>query len=172
MIKQDKQPVGVLMLFDQDIEKMNDDEGGLSKPNRFVIQKPDAVALHLAADNGSAQSRWIEVIGRAISDSQTVDEFVEETTKTLLLAPSSVPKPDCFGYLVKLGTQWKSWSKRYCVLKDACLYFYQDANAKSAFGMLFFLGNFFWVYYSFFFGGFFRRCLFARVSSAAVFDWE
>lgn len=122
------------MLFDHEIEKLSDDEGGLSKPHRFVIQRPDSVPLHLAADTSNAKNRWVEVISRAIADSQIVDEFLEETKRNLVLSPSAIPNPDCFGYLVKLGTQWKSWSRRYCVLKDACLYFYQDANAKSAFG--------------------------------------
>ncbi|XP_063916393.1 uncharacterized protein LOC135132287 isoform X3 [Zophobas morio] len=136
----EKQPVGVVMLFDHEIKKQSDDDEGLSKPHRFVIFKPEAVPLHLAADNGTALSRWVEVIGRAISDSQTVDEFLEKTKKHLASTPSNIPNPDCFGYLVKLGTQWKSWSKRYCVLKDACLYFYQDAAAKCAFGVAYLQG--------------------------------
>lgn len=131
---QDKQPVGVVMLFDQKIEVQNDEEGGFVKSNRFVIRKHDSVPLYLATDTIQARNRWFEIIQKAICDSQIVDEFLEETKRNLLLAPNGVLNPDCFGYLVKLGTQWKAWSKRYCVLKNACLYFYQDANAKCAFG--------------------------------------
>ncbi|XP_064213535.1 uncharacterized protein LOC658297 [Tribolium castaneum] len=136
----EKQPVGVVMLFDHEVRKQSDDEEGVSKNHRFVIYKPEAVPLHLAADNGTALNRWYDVISRAISDSQTVDEFLEKTKKNLTLAPNSISNPDCFGYLVKLGTQWKSWSKRYCVLKDACLYFYQDAGSKCAFGVAYLQG--------------------------------
>nr|CAI5843591.1 unnamed protein product [Callosobruchus analis] len=136
----DKQPVGVVMLFDQEVRKVDDDEGGLSKPYRFIIRRPDAVPLHLAADTSNAQDRWIDVIGKAVNDSQIVDDFLEQTKRNLLLPPNGIHQPDCFGYLVKLGNQWKSASRRYCVLKDACIYFYHDANAKSAFGVAYLHG--------------------------------
>lgn len=122
------------MLYDHKIEKQNDDDGGFIKQNRFVIKKCDSVPLYLATDTLQARNRWFDIIQKAICDSQIVDEFLEETKRNLLLAPNNVLSPDCFGYLVKLGTQWKAWSKRYCVLKNACLYFYQDANSKCAFG--------------------------------------
>lgn len=131
----EKQPVGVVMLFDHKVCEVDDDDSGVSKPNRFLIKKEDAVPLHLAADTTNARSRWVDVIEKSISNSKIVDELLEETKRNLTLAPSAVNEPDCFGYLIKLGTQWKSWSRRYCVLKDACLYFYQDANATSAFGV-------------------------------------
>ncbi|XP_076262632.1 uncharacterized protein LOC143197764 isoform X4 [Rhynchophorus ferrugineus] len=136
----EKQPVGVVMLFEHDILTLNDDENGLYKPYRFVVQREDSVPLHLAADTEGARSRWVEVIGKAIHDSYVVDEFLDQTKRNLNLPPSSIEDPDCFGYLIKLGNQWKSWSRRYCVLKDACLYFYLDANASSAFGVAYLHG--------------------------------
>lgn len=51
------------MLFEYEVKKLNENDGGLSKANRFVIQRPDAVPLHLAADTPQAQDRWLEVIG-------------------------------------------------------------------------------------------------------------
>ncbi|KAH1016350.1 hypothetical protein HUJ04_007586 [Dendroctonus ponderosae] len=130
----DKQPVGVVMLFDQEIRELDTDTE-LSKPNKFVIQKEEAVPLYLAADTLEARSRWVEVIEKTLSECQAVDEYLEETKRNLTLSPNSISDPDCFGYLIKLGTQWKSWSRRYCVLKDAALYFYQDSNASNAFGV-------------------------------------
>ncbi|ERL86061.1 hypothetical protein D910_03475 [Dendroctonus ponderosae] len=53
----DKQPVGVVMLFDQEIRELDTDTE-LSKPNKFVIQKEEAVPLYLAADTLEARSRW------------------------------------------------------------------------------------------------------------------
>ena len=57
------------------------------------------------------------------------------------MSPSSFQRPDCFGYLSKLQRHIRraspstGWSRRYCVLKDAALYFYDDANSERAFGV-------------------------------------
>lgn len=123
------------MLIDYTITKVADDHFGVPpRQFRFDIQREGVPALHLAADTEQAVIRWVEMLQKAAEESQMADSLLEQTRRNLTLPPTSIPKPDCFGYLVKLGTQWKSWSRRYCVLKDACLYFYQDVNAKSAFG--------------------------------------
>lgn len=58
-----------------------------------------------------------------------------DTVVSNMHAPcGSLVDPDCQGYLCKLSQQWKSWKKRFLVLKDACLYFYKDRNAPVAVG--------------------------------------
>ncbi|CAG0925059.1 unnamed protein product [Notodromas monacha] len=53
-----------------------------------------------------------------------------------LLSPATeIRFPDCFGYLSKLGHRWRAWRRRYCVLKDAALFFYADTSAVSALGV-------------------------------------
>ena len=51
-------------------------------------------------------------------------------------APSDVSNPDCVGHLMKLGHRAKEWQRRFCILKDACLYFYADTDSGSALGKL------------------------------------
>ncbi|CAK1555850.1 unnamed protein product [Leptosia nina] len=123
-------PVGALMLVNY---QLTEEDAG--KPHGFRLQRGGGTRLQLAADTSEAAARWRAVLAHAIDASDQRDGWLEMTIRNMKLPPSSIPRPDCFGYLMKLGSKWKSWAKRYCVLKDACLYFYNDGNSKSAFGM-------------------------------------
>ncbi len=43
---------------------------------------------------------------------------------------------DCRGYLLKLDGISRTWKRRFCVLADACLFLYIDADSPSAYGQL------------------------------------
>ncbi|KAJ6649060.1 Sesquipedalian-1, partial [Pseudolycoriella hygida] len=122
-------PVGAVRLAGNTVENCS---SGIGRPFAFQISSGENLPLYLAADSEEAANRWIAVTSHSAKQS---DPWLELSTRTLRLPPNGVPRPDCFGYLMKLGTRWRVWSKRYCVLKDACLYFYHDGNSKNAFGM-------------------------------------
>jgi len=46
----------------------------------------------------------------------------------------SIKHPDCHGYLQKVGNHRRTWRRRYCVLKYACLYYYVDPSSATAKG--------------------------------------
>ncbi|XP_063386355.1 serine-rich adhesin for platelets [Cydia fagiglandana] len=123
-------PVGALMLVNY---QLTEEDAG--RPHGFRLQRGGGNRLQLAADSAEAAARWRAVLAHAIDTSNQRDGWLEVTMRNMKLPPSSIPRPDCFGYLMKLGSKWKSWAKRYCVLKDACLYFYSEGNSKNAFGM-------------------------------------
>lgn len=128
LCNQDSQPVGAVLLTDHTVEHCSADIG---RPFAFRITSNEDLPLYLAADTEEAANRWVAVTSHA---SKQGDPWLEMSTRNLKLPPNAVPRPDCFGYLMKLGSRWRTWSKRYCVLKDACLYFYHDGNSKNAFG--------------------------------------
>ena len=70
-----------------------------------------------------------------------VDTWLEASLRMREMAACAIHRPDCFGYLSKQQEHARKtssptgWSRRYCVLKDAALYFYDDANAEKAFGV-------------------------------------
>ncbi|XP_055386704.1 uncharacterized protein LOC129615483 isoform X2 [Condylostylus longicornis] len=124
----DSQPVGAVMLTNHTVEHV--DNAG--KQFSFKIDSGEGIPMYLAADNEEAANRWVAIMSHAATQA---DPWLELSTRNMRLPPTGIPRPDCFGYLMKLGSKWCGWSKRYCVLKDACIYFYQDVNSKNAFGM-------------------------------------
>uniref|UniRef100_T1GEY1 Uncharacterized protein n=1 Tax=Megaselia scalaris TaxID=36166 RepID=T1GEY1_MEGSC len=125
----DTQPVGAMILINHSLEKLSPDCG---KPHAFKLGSPDGIPMIVAADSEDEANRWITLIEHISKQSSP---WLGVSSRNLRMAPNAIQKPDCFGYLMKLGSRWNGWSKRYCLLKDACLYFYQDANSKNAFGM-------------------------------------
>ena len=62
------------------------------------------------------------------------DEWLDLCSENALLSPAAMASPDCLGHLMKLGHRATEWQRRFCLLKDACLYFYPDLSAASALG--------------------------------------
>ncbi|XP_011868894.1 PREDICTED: uncharacterized protein LOC105562559 [Vollenhovia emeryi] len=132
----DSQPVGAVMLLKYDVEQTPE-----LKVHSFAIKKKGAPTLRLAADTEEAAGRWITVIREAVERNDQIDTWLDSSLRMREMAACAIHRPDCFGYLNKQQEHARKtssptgWSRRYCVLKDAALYFYDDANAEKAFGV-------------------------------------
>ncbi|KAH8353697.1 hypothetical protein KR084_012763 [Drosophila pseudotakahashii] len=125
----DSQPVGAMIMAKHTVDLCPVDVG---KPFAFKVDAGEGIPMYVAADSDELTNRWLQLLRQAASQD---NQWLDKSARCLYQSPTNIQRPDCFGYLLKLGSRWCGWSKRYCVLKDACLYFYQDANSKSAFGM-------------------------------------
>lgn len=125
----DVQPLGVVLLTNHIVTHLPFEKSG--RPFAFTIEFPESKSLQLSADTEDSANRWVAIMSHAAEQS---DPWLELSTRNLKLPPSSVVRADCVGHLMKLGLRWRSWTKRYCVLKDACLYFYYESNSKNAIG--------------------------------------
>lgn len=132
----DSQPVGAVMLIKYDVEHTPE-----LRLHSFAIKKQGAPTLRLAADSEDSGNRWTTAIMEAIERNDKVDTWLEASLRMRDMAACAIQRPDCFGYLSKQQEHARKtssptgWSRRYCVLKDAALYFYDDANAEKAFGV-------------------------------------
>lgn len=127
----DVQPLGVVLLTNHIVKHLTFEKSG--RPYAFTIDFPESKSLHLSAESEESANRWVAIMSHA---AEQTDAWLEMSTRNLKLPPSSIVRADCVGYLMKLGLRWRSWTKRYCILKDACLYFYYDSNGKNAIGKL------------------------------------
>jgi hypothetical protein len=126
----DIQPLGIVLLTNHVVSHLPFEK--FNRPFSFSIESPESKTLSLAADTQDAANGWIAIMSHAVGQN---DPWLEVSTRNLKLPPSSIIRPDCTGFLMKLGLRWRSWTKRYCVLKDACLFFYYEPSSKNAIGM-------------------------------------
>jgi len=78
--------------------------------------------------------RWASLLNKATAEESSMDNWIDASAHNVRLPALSISNVDCSGYLHKMGGHYKSWKKRYCVLKDGCLFYYCDVNSRSAQG--------------------------------------
>jgi hypothetical protein len=122
-------PFGVFSLSKH---KVTSNHENSDRPFTFIINYPSnsAKPVILAADSESSTQHWISLLNNI----ETHDSWFQSKTELLKFPPRLIPNSDCSGYLMKLGVRLRTWLKCYCVLKDACLYFFDDINSRVALG--------------------------------------
>ncbi|XP_073821594.1 uncharacterized protein [Musca autumnalis] len=128
--EEDTQPVGAMIMAKHTVEPC---PAKVGRPHAFKIDSGEGIPMYVAGDNEEITNRWLNILKKAVAQENA---WLDKSARNLYKQPSNIQRPDCFGYLMKLGSKWCGWSKRYCVLKDACLYFFQDGISKSALGMV------------------------------------
>ncbi|GFT72905.1 uncharacterized protein TNCV_1976271, partial [Trichonephila clavipes] len=129
--KHDHAPLGALGLQNQTISRVP--EAGA--PHAFKVSKFGESPYYFSADDEDTATRWISALNQVAATASRVDPYVDESLRNAQLPSISIPNVDCEGPLSKFSQRWKTWRRRYFLLKDASLYFYTDRNAKVALGL-------------------------------------
>ncbi|XP_077990609.1 uncharacterized protein LOC144444931 [Glandiceps talaboti] len=132
----EKEPVGAIVLPNYTVTKAHD----CSKEFTFKLTKYGARTYYLQAANEDEMSRWAGALAEATNAKNKADPWLGISTHNVGLPAYSIANPECHGYLYKMGGRRKNWRRRYCVLKDACLYYYTDVSATMAQGVAHFHG--------------------------------
>ncbi|KAL4218366.1 hypothetical protein ACF0H5_023103 [Mactra antiquata] len=101
----------------------------------FKAEKFNAKTFYFLADSRPNMTEWVGVLSEAARSIQGKDSWMDVTASNVGLPALNIRNPDCSGYLYKLGRATRRWRKRYCVLKDACIYYYKNTSSKEADGV-------------------------------------
>ncbi|KAF6211224.1 hypothetical protein GE061_014340 [Apolygus lucorum] len=122
-------PLGALNLSEYTVVQITDPE----QPHSLKISKKGSHSVFLAALSANELEQWLT----AFSDACKPQMHTWDSPKCLSAPPTKILRPDCAGTLSTLvHHRGKTWKRRFCILKDACLYFYSDINAENALGLI------------------------------------
>ncbi|XP_022249514.1 uncharacterized protein LOC106465477 [Limulus polyphemus] len=108
---------------------------GSGSPNAFRVSRHGLPHLYFAADDEETATRWISALSDVANNACHVDPYLESYLSNVHSPALIFPIPDCQGYLGRLGHRWKTWRRRYFVLKDGSLYLYLDQSSSAATAM-------------------------------------
>ncbi|KAI4895955.1 hypothetical protein NFI96_020227, partial [Prochilodus magdalenae] len=95
---------------------------------------------YFCATSNQEMRRWLEAMERAVHPITQNHVWVDVTRHNSNLPPLAVKNPECLGLLHLLDRTKDSWVQHYCILKDACLYFYASIRSTYAVGGIYLQG--------------------------------
>ncbi|XP_021950287.1 uncharacterized protein LOC110847619 [Folsomia candida] len=99
----------------------------------LTLSRGHTPLLLLTASSPVTLETWMETMATLISNCE--DKWVENSGRLVsLVGAEKIGNPDCSGWVWKLGRRVKSWGRRFCVLKDAVVYFFNSQQGEAAFG--------------------------------------
>ncbi|XP_030830180.1 titin homolog [Strongylocentrotus purpuratus] len=128
----DKLPQGAIVLQNYTVTKARD----AGKQFSFKLTKEGARTYVFYTANEEEMSSWGKAINDAANPSHKTDVWLDISTHNVSLPALSIKDPECNGFLTKWNGKMKNARRRFCVLKDACLYYYKEMDALDAQGVV------------------------------------
>nr|XP_027195127.1 probable serine/threonine-protein kinase DDB_G0282963 [Dermatophagoides pteronyssinus] len=133
------EPIGAISLQGYCAGMVNECLFGQEHLFRLVGYKTTKCKYLAAIDHATA-IQWVKALNQNSIQYSNSDAFIDNTLHNIHRNPLNFINPDCYGFLWKFNQIKMNWKQRYFVLKDACLYFYADANSTTALGLFFLHG--------------------------------
>ncbi|XP_072175941.1 uncharacterized protein [Diadema setosum] len=130
--EQDILPQGAIVLQNYTVTKARD----AGKQFSFKLTKVGARTHYFYTGSDEEMSRWGKAISEAANPERKSDIWLDISTHNVSLPALSIKEPECQGILTKWNSKMRNPRRRYCILKDACLYYYKDMNALQAQGVV------------------------------------
>ncbi|CAH1773294.1 unnamed protein product, partial [Owenia fusiformis] len=129
----DEDPLGAIPLLNYTITKATE----INKKFAFKATKYGARTYVLIADNENDMNSWANAMNQAAvaTKNKKNETWLDVSSHNVGLPALSIKNPECHGILFKMANRRKTYQKRYCVLKDACLYYYLGVNSTTAQGV-------------------------------------
>ncbi|XP_071479940.1 uncharacterized protein [Diadema antillarum] len=125
-------PQGAIVLQNYTVTKARD----AGKQFSFKLTKVGARTHYFYTSSDEEMSRWGKAISEAANPERKSDIWLDISTHNVSLPALSIKEPECQGILTKWNSKMRNPRRRYCILKDACLYYYKDMNALQAQGVV------------------------------------
>ncbi|BFZ11210.1 hypothetical protein BsWGS_14249 [Bradybaena similaris] len=111
-----------------------------TEPNKefcFKAEKFGGRTYYFSALSRDQMTSWVGALSEAsIRSVNRKGSFLSVSSQNVGLPALHILKPECAGILSKLSPSRRAWWRRYCVLKDACVYYYKDKSSFSALGVI------------------------------------
>jgi hypothetical protein len=127
----DKDPLGAILLHNYTITKAPE----INRKHVFKATKYGQRTYYFQSDTDEDMNRWASAMSSAAMATAKADTWLDVSSHNVGLPALSIKNPDCHGFLTKMGNRRRNWKRRYCVLKDACLYYYLDVYSSTAQGV-------------------------------------
>uniref|UniRef100_A0A8C8S6I0 Uncharacterized protein n=1 Tax=Pelusios castaneus TaxID=367368 RepID=A0A8C8S6I0_9SAUR len=116
-------------------------DSSLGKPFVFkCMPQTGNKIFYFCATSNQEMKRWLEAMDKAVHPIHQNHVWVDVTLHNTTLPPLAIKNPECLGLLHQLDKAKDVWIQHYCILKDACLYFYAGIRSTHALGGLYLQG--------------------------------